>query len=84
MRALDGSSRVQVSNAGGTEPVWDPRNPVLYFVEADGDRRILIAATLRTAPALAVVSRQVVLSDIRLDESDNHPNYDIDPTGSHW
>ena len=84
VRALDGSSRLQVSNAGGTEPVWDPRGFILYYVEADGDRRILMAATLRTSPAPAVVSREVVLSDIRLDESDNHPNYDIDPTGGRF
>jgi hypothetical protein len=42
----------------------------------------LVAASLKAAPALSAVSRKVVLSDVRLEEADNHPNYDVDPLGT--
>ena len=85
VRGLDGrGGRVQVSNLGGSGPIWDPKGNLLYYVESDGDRRRLIAAALRTSPTLATLGRTVVFSDLRLEESDNHPNYDIHPDGSRF
>ena len=82
VRPLSGTEgRVQVSSAGATAPVWDKRSLTLYYLEADGARLHLVAASLRTAPALAVVGRRVVLADVRLQEVENHPNYDVDPSG---
>ena len=75
---------MQISNLGGSAPVWDPKAAVVYYVESDGVRRRLIAAALRTSPALAIAGRTVVFSDLRMEESDNHANYDIHPDGSRF
>ncbi len=80
--ALQG--RLQVSSPGATAPVWDKRSLTLYYLEADGARLHLLAASLRTAPALAVVGRRLVLADVRLEEVENHPNYDVDPSGTRF
>jgi Tol biopolymer transport system component len=74
--------RLQVSSAGGTAPVWDKRTLILYYLEADGARLHLVAASIRTTPAPAVVSRTAVLTDVRLEHVENHPNYDADPSGT--
>jgi eukaryotic-like serine/threonine-protein kinase len=85
VRALDGrGGRTQVSNAGGSEPVWDRKGTVLYYVESNGIRARLMAAEMRTSPMLATVARTVLLSDVRLDEADNHANYDIHPGGARF
>ena len=63
VRALDGrGGRVQVSNAGGSEPVWDRKGTILYYVESDGLRSRLMAASLRTSPTLATLGRSSSLS----------------------
>jgi serine/threonine-protein kinase len=85
VRALDGrGGRVQVSNAGGTEPVWDRKGTVLYYVESEGFRRRLMAASLRTSPTLSTLGRSVLFADLRFEEADNHPNYDLHPDGSRF
>jgi serine/threonine-protein kinase len=85
VRPLSGAEgRLQVSSAGATEPVWDKRSLTLYYLEAEGARLHLVAASLRTAPALAVASRRVELADVRLQEVENHPNYDVDPSGTRF
>jgi Tol biopolymer transport system component len=85
VRTLDGrGGRVQVSNAGGTGAVWDPKRSILYYVAADGTHRQLIAAVLSTSPTIAILGRTILYSDLRFEESDNHPNYDIHPDGSRF
>jgi hypothetical protein len=76
--------RLQVSSAGATAPVWDKRGLTLYYLETEGVRLHLVAASLRTAPALAVTGRRVVLADVRLEEAENHPQYDVDPSGTRF
>jgi len=85
MRPLSGAEgRLQVSSVGATAPVWDKRSLTLYYLEADGARLHLMAASLRTAPALAVIGRRLVLADVRLEEVENHPQYDVDPSGTRF
>lgn len=85
VRPLSGAQgRLQVSSAGGTAPVWDKRSFTLYYLEADDARLHLVAASLRTVPALSVVGRTLVLADVRLQEAENHPNYDVDPSGTRF
>ena len=85
VRPLSGAEgRLQVSSAGATAPVWDKRSLTLYYLEADGARLHLMAASLRSAPALAVIGRRVVLADVRLEEAENHPQYDVDPSGTRF
>ncbi len=77
-----GEGRLQISTSGGIAPVWDKRSPTLYYLEAAGARIHLQAATLKAMPAPAIGARSVVLRDVRMEEADNHPNYDVDPLGS--
>ena len=85
VRPLSGTAgRLQVSSAGATAPVWDKRRLTLYYLEAAGTRLHLVAASLRTAPALAVIGRRVVLADVRLEEAYNHSQYDVDPSGTRF
>jgi hypothetical protein len=60
------------------------RSLTLYYLEADGVRLHLVAASLRTTPALAVIGRRVVLADVRLEEAENHPQYDVDASGTRF
>jgi len=85
VRPLSGAEgRLQVSSAGATAPVWDKRNLTLYYLETDGARVHLVAASLRTAPELAVIGRRIVLADVRLEEAENHPQYDVDRSGTRF
>jgi Tol biopolymer transport system component len=83
VKRLDRPERIQISSSGGTAPVWDRRG-VLYYVEAAGAIRRLIAVTLKESGLPAIGDRQVIAADLGLEESDNHPNYDVDPTGSRF
>jgi len=83
VRPLSGAEgRLQVSRASGTAPVWDKHALALYYLEADGARLHLVATSLRPGPALDVVGRKIVLTDVRLEDVENHPNYDVDPSGA--
>ena len=57
--------------------MWPPSST---FHHNFGARR-LVSATLHTAESPAVAERRVVNEDLRLEEEDNHPNYDVEPTG---
>ena len=54
--AVAGGAGLQVSDAGGSAPVWGHDSASLYYRTASGTTR----ATLHTSPALAVVARQPV------------------------
>lgn len=69
---------VQVSQEGGTEPVWSRDGRRLHY---RGDQR-MIAATIVTEPALAVSERKTVFSDsFDSDMPMPHRNYDVTPDG---
>jgi class 3 adenylate cyclase len=74
--------RLQVSTSGATAPVWDKRTTTLYYLETDAARMHLMAASLRTTPTLAVIGRRLILPDVRLEEAENHPQYDVDRSGT--
>jgi Tol biopolymer transport system component len=76
--------RLQVSSAGGTAPVWDKRDLTLYYLEPGGARLHLVAASFRVNHEISVADRKTVLADVRLEDVENHPNYDVDPTGANF
>jgi len=43
-----------------------------------------MAASLRMSPALATLERSVLFPEVRFEEADNHPNYDLHPDGSRF
>jgi serine/threonine protein kinase len=67
---------VQVSELGGTEPVWSPDGSRLVY---RGERRFL-AVTVSTAPTFAVKSRERLFADSFLGEMP-HSNFDITRDG---
>ena len=54
---ITSGGRWQVSNGGGTEPVWSPDGRELYFINS---ALRLVAAEIRTAPAFGVVRLQAL------------------------
>ncbi|HSK21341.1 MAG TPA: hypothetical protein VK912_19450, partial [Longimicrobiales bacterium] len=69
---------VQVSEGGGTEPVWSRDGRRLHY---RGDRRML-AATIVTKPSLSVADRRTLFTDsFDSDMPMPHRNYDVAPDG---
>jgi serine/threonine protein kinase/Tol biopolymer transport system component len=82
VRPFDGGEgRIQVSNGGATDPVWDRKADVVYYIETNGERRDLMAATLRRRP-VGIVRRDAILRDMRIAQARNHANFDVHPDGS--
>jgi serine/threonine-protein kinase len=85
VRSLGGAGgRLQVSNSGGTEPVWGPAGDVLYYLEPGQEGVRLVEALIDRQPRLAVRGRTTVVEDLRSQQSDNHANYDIHPSGGNF
>jgi Tol biopolymer transport system component len=73
--------QVQVSLAGGSEPLWGPDGRELFY-RSQGEREPqLMAATVRTTPQFAVTSRRALFSVTDIDGSNPHTGYDVSPDG---
>jgi hypothetical protein len=72
---------IQVSQQGGTEPVWGPDGREIFYRGVVGGRLELVAAELRTAPELEVVSRRSLFSIDDIAGTAPHANFDISPDG---
>jgi serine/threonine-protein kinase len=70
-------ARVQVSSNGGAEPVWS-RDGRRLFYRAN---KKFMAATVTTAPAFAVRSRDVLFDDTFVPAAAPHANYDVSLDG---
>ena len=73
-------ARVQVSSNGGTEPVWS-RDGRRLFYRAN---KKFVAATVTTAAAFAVTSRDVLFDDRFVSAPAPHANYDVSPDGKRF
>jgi hypothetical protein len=72
-------ARVQLSTVGGSEPVWS-RDGARVFYRGDG---VIMAARLRTTPALSVLGRDSLFVDDFVHSTNPHANYDVSPDGAH-
>jgi eukaryotic-like serine/threonine-protein kinase len=68
-----GGARVQVSAAGGSEPIWSPDGLHLYY--AAGDQ--LTRATLTAEPNVAVVARDSLFSGPFFSSFFSQASYDV-------
>ncbi|MFI5312270.1 MAG: protein kinase, partial [Gemmatimonadales bacterium] len=71
--------RIQVSSAGGFEPVWSRDGRRLFY--RDGSH--LVAATVVTSPGFTVTSRTPLFDDTFAPAVSPHANYDVAPDGEH-
>jgi serine/threonine-protein kinase len=69
---------IQVSVAGGAEPVWSRSGQELFY---RGDAKV-VAVSLATTPTPRVVSRQTLFSDAPYFFNGNHAQYDVLPGDS--
>ena len=82
VRPLSGTGDdLQISTDGGSEPIWSPVSPVLYYRAPRGGDVVLVAATLRTTPSLSVVKQDVLFSVADMISAAPHSNYDVSPDG---
>jgi serine/threonine-protein kinase len=72
--------RYQVSLEGGTEPVWSVGGDELFYRSGPA----VIAAAVRTTPALEVVRRTDLFSDPLYAGDLTHRMYDVTPDGRHF
>ena len=73
--------QVQVSLAGGSEPLWGPNGRELFFRSPGEKESQLVAATVRTTPQFAVTSRRALFPLADIDGSNPHTGYDVSPDG---
>jgi len=78
VRPFPGSgARVQVSDNGGTEAIWDRSGKTLYYRGPLGE---VIAVNVTTDTNFSIGSRNTVLTGEYLTDS-SHPNWDVSPDG---
>jgi serine/threonine-protein kinase len=85
VRSLDASGgRLQISNEGGTEPVWAPDGEAVYYLEPADEGVRLVEAQIGREPRPAVLERITVVANLSSQQADNHTNYDIHPSGDRF
>jgi serine/threonine-protein kinase len=70
-------ARVQVSDAGGTEPIWSRDGRTLYYRGAQG----IVATTVTAGAEMAVGARRLVVASTEPPDP-THQSYDVTPDGS--
>jgi len=83
VRALGGGPRVQITTAGGREPVWNPRGGELFYRVQTASGSRLLAARISPTP-LRVVSRDTLFDVTDYEEADPHANYDVSQDGTRF
>jgi len=82
VRSLAGDGdQVKVSLSGGTEPMWSPAGPELFYRAPSKTGVDLTAATLRLGPDVAVTDRRRLFDASDIVSSSPHANYDVSPDG---
>ena len=71
-------ARVQISAAGGTEPVWSRDGRRIFY----RDGRRFVAATYSASPAFTVTGRAPLFADEYIFAVSPHANYDVTTDGT--
>jgi eukaryotic-like serine/threonine-protein kinase len=72
-------ARVQVSNEGGSEPLWDRTGRTLYYRAPNG----ITAVTVTTGTEISIGARRLALASAEAADP-THPSYDVAPDGSQF
>jgi Tol biopolymer transport system component len=84
-RLMGEGEQLQVSVAGGGEPVWTPDGrELIYRSGTNAESRAeptMMSATIATSPTLAVTSRKALFPAVGTVTSNPHANFDISPDG---
>jgi Tol biopolymer transport system component len=79
VRPFPGSgARVQVSDGGGTEPIWGKDGRSLYYRGPVGE---VVKVAVTTGNDFSIGTREVALTGDYLTDS-SHPNWDVAPNGN--
>jgi len=83
VRSLSGDGDVvQVSQNGGTEPLWGPDGTELFYRSGSGASVDLTSATVRTSsPGFEIIARRKLFALPDIVAANPHANYDISPDG---
>lgn len=81
VRPLHGDDQIQVSIAGGSEPMWSHDGYELFYRAALSAHPMFTSAVIRTSPSLAVISRTNLFRADEYDAAQPHSNYDVSPDG---
>jgi serine/threonine-protein kinase len=82
VRRIDGQGdQVQVSQSGGSEPVWGPDGRELFFRGVVEGQAELMSATVRTLPELEITARRSLFPVPDMVGTNPHTNYGISPDG---
>jgi hypothetical protein len=73
--------QVQLSNDGGSEPVWSRDGTEIFYRTAEKDVPVLAVATVSAAPAFHVVARTSLFRLTDVDPVAPHAGYDVSPDG---
>ena len=77
----DLSGRLQVSQSGGSEPVWSRDGRELFYRSAGGAQPMLVAATVEAGATLRIRSRTELFAISTFEFATPHANYDVFPDG---
>jgi Tol biopolymer transport system component len=82
VRAFSGEGDVvQISQSGGSEPVWAPDGKELFYRSLSENRVELNSVQIRTAPRFEVVSQKALFSLEEILGAAPHANYDVSRDG---
>jgi len=73
----ENGARIQISDNGGTEPLWGKSGKALYYRDPMGQ---LVEVAITSAGGLSIGARRVVLTGDYLTDA-SHADYDVAPNG---
>ena len=71
----------QISQDGGSEPMWSPDQRELYYRRPTGGKVEFMAAAVRLAGEVEVTKRTVLFDGSDYEPAQPHANYDVSPDG---
>jgi serine/threonine-protein kinase len=75
------ADQVQVSQGGGTDPMWSHDGRELFYRATTAGHVMLTQLTMTTSPSLGVAARKPLFNIDDYDGAQPHSNYDVSPDG---